>query len=41
MRVGYIFESRFSEEIIWPISMIFVISDKEWCNFKKMFFIFL
>ena len=41
MRVSYVFESRFSAEMISPNSMIFGIINKEWCNFKKMLFIFL
>ena len=32
MRVGYVFESRFSAEMILPISMIFGILNKEWSN---------
>ena len=32
MRVGYVSESRFSEEMISPSSMIFGILNKEWCN---------
>ena len=40
MRVGYVFQSRFSAGKIWPISMIFVIFTKEWSNFKKLLFIF-
>ena len=34
MRVGYVFESRFSAEMILPISMIFGILNKEWSNFE-------
>ena len=41
MRAGYVFKSRFSAEIILPISMMFGILNKEWCNFKKISFIFL
>ena len=41
LRVGYVFESRFSTGMIQPISMIFGILNKEWSNFKKMLFIFL
>ena len=41
MRVGYVFESRFSAEMIQPISMIFGILNKEGSNFKKLLFIFL
>ena len=42
MRVGYVFESRFSEGVIQPISMIFgVLNIELWSNFKKMLFIFL
>jgi len=41
MRVGYVFEWRFSAGIISPISMIFGILNKEWSKFKKMLFIFL
>ena len=41
MRVGYVFESRFSAGMILLISMIFGILNKEWSNFKKMLFIFL
>ena len=41
MRVGFVLESRFSAEMIWPISMIFGILNKEWSNFKKMLFILL
>ena len=41
MRVGYVFESRFSAEMILPISMIFGILNKEWSNVKKLLFIFL
>ena len=36
MRVGYVFESRFSARTIWPISMIFGIGNKKWWNFKKV-----
>ena len=38
MRVGYVFESRFTAGKIQPISMIFGILNKEWPKFKKMFF---
>ena len=41
MRIGYVFESRFSAGMIQPISIIFGILNKEWSNFKKMLFIFL
>ena len=41
MRVGYVFESRFSAEMILPTSMIFGILNKEWSNVKKLLFIFL
>ena len=41
MRVGYVFESHFSAEIILPISMILGILNKEWYNVKKILFIFL
>ena len=41
MRVGYVFESRFSAGTIQPISMIFGILNKECWNFKKMFFYFI
>ena len=41
MRVGYVFESRFSAGMIKPISMIFGILYKKCSNFKKMLFIFL
>ena len=41
MRVSYVFESRFSAEMIQPISMIFGILNKEGSNFKKLLFIFL
>ena len=41
MRVGYVFESRFSEGVIQPISMIFGVLNKEWPNFEKIVFIFL
>ena len=41
MRVGYVFESRFSAGMIQRISMIFGILNKEWLNFKKILFIFL
>ena len=40
LRVGYVFESSFSAEMIQPISMSFGILNKEWSNFKKMLFIF-
>ena len=41
MRVGYVSESRFLAGMIYLISMIFGILNKEWSNFKKMLFIFL
>ena len=41
LRVGYVFQSRFSAAKIWPISIIFGILNKEWSNFKKLLFIFL
>jgi len=41
MRVGYVFDSRFSAGTIYLISMIFSIQNKEWWNFKQMLFIFL
>ena len=40
IRVGYVFESRFSKGVIQPISMIFGVLNKEWSNFKKMLYIF-
>ena len=40
MRVGHVFESRFSAGIVSPISIIFGILNKEWSNFKNMLFIF-
>ena len=40
MRVGYVSESRFLAGMIYLISMIFGILNKEWSNFKKMLFIF-
>ena len=39
--VGYVFESGFLAGMIWLISMIFGILNKEWSNIKKMLFIFL
>ena len=41
MRVGYVFDLRFSEWMIQPISMIFGILNKQSWNFKKMLFIFV
>ena len=41
LRVGYVFESRFSAGMIEPISMSFGILIKEWSNFKGMVFFFL
>ena len=41
MRLGYVFESGFSAEVIQPISKIFGIRNKKWSNFKKLQFIFL
>ena len=41
MRVSYVFESCFSAGMVKPISMIFGSLNKEWSNFKKMFFYFL
>ena len=41
MRVGHVFESRFSAGKISSISTIFGILNKEWLNFKKMSLIFL
>ena len=38
---GYVFESRFSAEMILQISIIFGILNKEWSNVKKLLFIFL
>ena len=38
MRVGCVFESRFSEEMIQPISTIFGIRKKECATLKKGFF---
>ena len=41
LRAGYVFESRFSAEMIQPISTILGILNEEWSNFKKMLSIFL
>ena len=41
IRVGYVFDLRFSGWKIQPISMIFGILNKQQWNFKKMLFIFL
>lgn len=41
MPVGYVFDLRFLEWKIHPISMMFGILNKEWSIFKKMLFIFL
>ena len=40
IRVGYVFESRFSKGVIQPISMIFGVLNEERSNFKKMLYIF-
>ena len=41
MRVGYVLEWRFSAGMIYPISMIFGILNKEWSDFEKLLIIFL
>ena len=41
MCVGYVLKSRFSAGKMWSISMILVILNNEWSNFKKLLFIFL
>ena len=41
MHISYVFESCFSAGMVKSISMIFGSLNKEWSNFKKMFFIFL
>ena len=41
MCVGYVLKSRFSARKMWPISMILLIRNNEWSNFKKLLFIFL
>ena len=41
MRVGHVFDSRFSPGKILPISKSFGIFNKEWLTFKKMLLIFL
>ena len=41
MRVGYVFESRFSAGKIKPISMIFGILNKEWWNLVENVIYFL
>ena len=41
MCVGYVLKSRFSAGKMWSISMILLILNNEWSNFKKLLFILL
>ena len=41
MRAGYVFDLRFLEWKIQPISMIFGIPNNEWWNFKKCYCFFV